>query len=106
MLRQSSLFLFPSISEGFGLALPEAMAFGVAAITTNMGFGGDWLSDGKDARVVAPSAEHLGQAMIDLMRDPEGREAMAERGRLLAREFTLERMVENYETEFARRLKV
>lgn len=104
MLRKSSIFLFPSISEGFGLALPEAMAFGVAAITTNMGFGGDWLSDGKNARVVAPSAEHLGQAMIDLMRDPAAREAMAEKGRILAREFTLDRMVESYEAEFAKRL--
>lgn len=100
MLRESAIFLFPSISEGFGLALPEAMSFGVTAVTTNMGFGGDWLLDGRNARVVAPSAEHLGQAMIDLMDDPAGREEMAQRGRELAREFTLDRMAEGYEKAF------
>lgn len=104
MLRESSIFLFPSISEGFGLALPEAMAFGVAAVTTNMGFGGDWLLDGRNGRVVAPSAEHIGQAMIDLMDDPEECRVLAERGRLLAQEFTLDRMALSYEAEFLKRL--
>ena len=103
MLRESSIFLFPSISEGFGLALPEAMAFGVAAVTTNMGFGGDWLLDGRNGRVVAPSAEHIGQAMIDLMDDPDECRAIAERGRLLAQEFTLDRMAQSYEAEFLKR---
>lgn len=104
MLRESSIFLFPSISEGFGLALPEAMAFGVAAVTTNMGFGGDWLSDERNARVVAPSGEHIGQALIDLIDDPGKCREIAERGRLLAQEFTLGRMAQSYEAEFLKRL--
>jgi glycosyltransferase involved in cell wall biosynthesis len=36
-----SIFLFPSLSEGFGLELLEACCFGLAPVTTNLGFGGD-----------------------------------------------------------------
>ncbi len=63
LLGASSIVLFPSLSEGFGLALPEAMAFGCAAVTTATAFGGDHLRDGVDARVVAPTSEHLGRAL-------------------------------------------
>jgi glycosyltransferase involved in cell wall biosynthesis len=95
-----SIFLFPSITEGFGLALPEAMSFGLAAVTTHAAFGGDHLEDGTNARVVYPSAPHLARAMLDLIENDERRWRVASAGRELARTFTLDRMVTAYEKAF------
>ncbi|TGN40851.1 glycosyltransferase [Paracoccus liaowanqingii] len=96
----SSIFLFPSLSEGFGLALVEAMVFGMAAVTTNTAFGGDWLTDGQDARVVFPSSEHVARAVISLIGSDEIRVRIAQAGQNLARSFTLDRMTDAYEEAF------
>lgn len=97
LLNRSAVFLFPSLSEGFGLALLEAMCFGVAAVTSNTGLGGDFLTDGVDARVVPTSSEHIARAVADLLDDDSRRCEIAERGRALARTFTLDRMATAYE---------
>jgi glycosyltransferase involved in cell wall biosynthesis len=96
----ASIFLFPSLSEGFGLALVEAMAFGLAAVTTNTAFGGDYLTDGRTARVVFPSSEHIARAVNELIGSDATRHRIAEAGRTLAQGFTLERMVDAYEAAF------
>jgi glycosyltransferase involved in cell wall biosynthesis len=101
LMNESQIFLFPSLSEGFGLALPEAMCFGLAAVTTLVGFGADHLTDRVDARVVLASSEHIGRALVDLVGDDAARRRIAERGRELARSFTPERMVDGYEQLFA-----
>lgn len=95
-----SIFLFPSISEGFGLALPEAMSFGLAAVTTHAAFGADHLQDGTTARVVYPSAPHLARAMLDLIENDDLRWRVATAGRDVARTFTLDRMLTAYEKAF------
>jgi glycosyltransferase involved in cell wall biosynthesis len=98
--KSFSIFLFPSITEGFGLALPEAMSFGLAAVTTQAGFGGDHLEDGTNARVVYPSSPHLARAILGLIEDDELRWRLATAGREIARAFTLERMLTAYEKAF------
>ncbi len=100
LMRQCSIFLFPSLSEGFGLALPEAMAFGMAAVTTSTGFGADFVTDGVTGRVVAPYSAHIGRALIELAADEGRRTSMAAAGRDLARTFTVDRMVDGYEAVF------
>jgi glycosyltransferase involved in cell wall biosynthesis len=100
IFNRSSIFLFPSLSEGFGLALAEAMCFGLAAVTTSTAFGGDFLRDRESARVVHPSSAHLSRAIIELVDDPERRAAIAERGRAIARSFTVARSARDYERLF------
>lgn len=101
LYKTFSIILFPSLTEGFGLALPEAMSFGLAAVTTHAAFGGDHLEDGTNARVVYPSSPHLARAMLDLIENDELRWRVATAGRDLARTFTLDRMVTAYEKAFA-----
>jgi glycosyltransferase involved in cell wall biosynthesis len=101
-----SIFLFPSITEGFGLALPEAMSFGLAAVTTNAAFGGDHLEDGTNARVVYHSAPHLARAMLDLIENDELRWRVAMAGREVARTFTVDRMLDGYEKAFIEALNI
>jgi len=93
-----SVFLFPSLSEGFGLALVEAMALGLAVITTDTGVGGDSLEHGLNALIVpVGSSLHLARATIRLLKDDGLREKISENGRLLAQEFSEESMVTGFE---------
>lgn len=101
LFDRAAIFVFPSLSEGFGLALAEAMAFGLAAVAGATGFAADFLTDGREARIVAPSAEHLGRALLALIDKPEDRARLAHRGRAVARRFTSERMTLAYESAFA-----
>jgi glycosyltransferase involved in cell wall biosynthesis len=107
-LGKNAIFLFPSLSEGFGFAGLEALAMGMALVTTQTGFGGDFLVDRQHARIVpAASALHLADAVIELMEHPELREQIAEHGRRLAEELTIDRMINEYERvlEEARRMR-
>lgn len=101
-LNRAAIFLFPSLSEGFGLALPEAMCFGLAAVTTPTGFGADHVTDGVHGRLTYPSASHLSRAVIELIERPSLRTQVGQAGRLLARTFTVDRMVQSYEVAFQR----
>jgi glycosyltransferase involved in cell wall biosynthesis len=100
LLNECSIFLFPSISEGFGLALPEAMCFGLAAVTTQTAFGGDYLVDDKNAKIVFPSRHYISRALLDLIENDELRHRIGTAGRDLARAFTAERLLTNYEKAF------
>jgi glycosyltransferase involved in cell wall biosynthesis len=104
LMNRSSVFLFPSLSEGYGLALLEALSFGLAAVTTNTGFGGDFLRDGESARIVFPSSGHIARAVLDVMDDPALRSRLSRNGRSIARSFTPDRQADAYEALFRERV--
>jgi len=101
LLTSATVFLFPSLSEGCGLALLEALAAGLPAVTTATGMGGDYLRDGVHARVVPASVEHLGRAVLGLLDQPEERALMGARARELALTFTVGRMADAYDGLFS-----
>jgi glycosyltransferase involved in cell wall biosynthesis len=93
-----AIFLFPSLSEGYGLALVEAMALGLAAVTTNTGVGGDVLCHGENALIVPQgSAVHLARAVVTLIGDDTLRTTLASKGQKLARTLSVDGMVDGYE---------
>ena len=51
-MAEAHLFIFPSIVEGFGLVITEAMASGLPVITTPHTAGPDLITDGKDGFIV------------------------------------------------------
>ena len=98
-----AIFLFPSLSEGFGFALLEAMSMGLAAVTTDTGLGGDWLRDRENALIIpAGSAVHLAEAVITLIEHIDLRCRVARQGQELARLFTFTRLIDSYEGCFER----
>jgi glycosyltransferase involved in cell wall biosynthesis len=106
VMSGNAIFLFPSLSEGFGFAALEALAMKMAVVTTQTGLGGDLLSDRQHARIIpAASALHLADAVIELMEHPELREHIAEHGRKLAETLTIERMIATYEQAFEEALE-
>jgi glycosyltransferase involved in cell wall biosynthesis len=106
VFRRSSIFLFPSLSEGFGLALAEAMSFGLAAVTTSTAFGGDFLSDSTSAKIVPPTSLHIARAVEELLADEVRRESIAAAGRDIARTFTVSRTAASYELAFQEGLRL
>jgi len=96
-----SIVLFPSISEGFGFALLEAMSMGLAAVTTQSGLGVDWLKDEQNALIIpASSSYHLAEGALRLMEDNALRIRIAKNGQALCRGFTTARFITSYEDVF------
>lgn len=99
LFDRNSIFLFPSISEGFGYALLEAMSLGLAVITTHTGMGSDYLQDGKTALIVPHgSSLHLANAAIRLIEDAHLRCFIAKNGQSLSGDFTMGRFTNDYVT--------
>lgn len=75
---RADVFVFPSVSDPWGLVINEAMASGLPVVTTSApGAVDDLVVDGDNGIVVPPfDAGALGAAMEDIARDPERRRAM------------------------------
>lgn len=71
ILKALDVFVLPSVAEGFGLALAEAMAAGIACIATDVG-GIPELINGRDVGLLVPARdpEALARAMIDFAQSP------------------------------------
>jgi glycosyltransferase involved in cell wall biosynthesis len=90
------LFVLPSLWEGFGLVLLEAMRAGKAIVATAVSAIPEIVADGHTGVLVPPSdADALAAAIVRLLRSPELRGMMGRAGReRLQAEFGVERMVE------------
>jgi polysaccharide biosynthesis protein PslH len=69
-----------AVSAGTNIKVMEAMACGRAVVSTPVGCAGLGLVDGQDA-LIRSSAEDFAGAICDLLADPVGRQAIAERAR-------------------------
>jgi glycosyltransferase involved in cell wall biosynthesis len=86
--QKCDVFILPSVDDGFGMALFEAMASGVASIATRNCGASELLTDGVDGLVVdAGSVDQLAGAIFALYADAEQRQAIA-----LAGQTTVERI--------------
>lgn len=87
---RAAIFAFPSLDEGFGMPLLEAMAAGTPVLTSNRSALPEVAGDA--AVLVDPENEAaLGEALRRLTRDRDLREDLAERGKLRSRLFTWEK---------------
>lgn len=81
-LAMFDVFVFPSLNEGMGRALVEAMAMGVPAVATNVGGIPDVVVDGETGLLVPPLDDAaLADALLGLLRDPVRRQAYGQAAR-------------------------
>jgi glycosyltransferase involved in cell wall biosynthesis len=90
---KASIFAFPSLDEGFGMPVLEAMAAGVPVLTSNRSALPEVAGDA--ALLVNPeSIEEMAQALRELAGSEELRRDLARRGTNRSRLFTWEKAVE------------
>jgi glycosyltransferase involved in cell wall biosynthesis len=93
VLAASDVFVFPSLYEGLGGALLEAMALGLPIVASDLPAIREVVAPGANAELVpAGSSDALSGSLSALVADPERRSAMGARSREIFEErFTLER---------------
>lgn len=84
-------FAFPSVKEGFGLVVLEALAAGLPVVATDIPVFAEYLTDGESALLVPPGDAHaLAGALEGLARDPARRRRLADGGAPVVARFTWE----------------
>lgn len=93
------IFVLPSLQEGLGLSLLEAMAMAKPVIGSEVGGVLDVIQKGENGLLVSPGdARELSKAIIELLDNKEKAREMGRKARETVREkFSLERMVEDTE---------
>ena len=91
-MRRADALVLPSLFEGFGLVILEAMAAGLPVITTQNTGGPDVIEEGKEGFIVpAGDAEALRKKMAYFIQNPGQAAKMGRAAHLKAAQFTWER---------------
>jgi glycosyltransferase involved in cell wall biosynthesis len=93
LYQGATLFLYPTLYEGFGLPVVEAMASGVAVITSNNSALRE-IAEGYAELVDPLDVDAIGRAIVRCMTDAEHRRGLAEQGRRRSRDFDWRRTAE------------
>ena len=89
------IFVLPSLNEGMGRVLVEAMALGKSIVASNVGGIPDLVIHGKNGFLIPPkNPKELAKYIQVLLEDKDKREKMGLAGKEMAYNFTGERMVE------------
>lgn len=92
LYRRTSVFAFPSLDEGFGMPVLDAMAHGVPVLTSNVSALPEVSGDA--ALLVDPNdVASIAEGLRKLTETPELREQFAQRGLRRSREFPWEAAV-------------
>jgi len=95
ILARLAVFVMPSIQEGLGTSIVDAMLFGIPVVASRVGGIPEIIEDGVHGILCPPADEEaLAEAVVGLVRSPDRARILGERGRKRAREeFSVDRMV-------------
>lgn len=101
------IFVLPSLDEGFGLALIEAMSYGKPAIATRVGGIPEIIEHRRNGILVSPNnPKALADALIDLLSDSLLRKKLAIEGQYRSQQFTISKTVNEIEDVYERLIKL
>jgi glycosyltransferase involved in cell wall biosynthesis len=97
LINEFDIFVLPSLFEGFGLVLLEAMAASKPIVATQVSAIPEIVIDGKTGLLVPIcDPESLAQALLKLVTNPDMALSFGRYGRkLLEKKFTVEKMVKD-----------
>lgn len=101
-LRDADVFVLPSYTENFGVAVVEAMACGLPVVISNKVNIWNEVTGAEAGVVVNCKPNELAEALLELLDDPEYRKSLGKNGKkLVSAKFTwdkvAERMIKVYE---------
>lgn len=93
----ADVFVLPSYSENFGMAVVEAMSFGLPVIITEgVGISPE-IKESAAGVVVQKDKDQVAKAIIDVLGNPESAKEMGEKGKRLVREkFSMDKVAESF----------
>jgi glycosyltransferase involved in cell wall biosynthesis len=103
VLSTMDLFVMPSLKEGLGLALMEAMAAGLAVVASNIGGIKSLIKDDESGLLVEPAdVRGLSAAITELLRNPAKAESLGSKARaFISENFSEEKMVSETEEVYS-----
>jgi len=97
------IFVLPSLNEGMGRVLVEAMSAGLPIVASRVGGIPDLVKHGENGLLVPPAnAGALEQAISDLLSDKSRRKHMGETGKKMCHPYSVEAMVEKIDDLYSR----
>ncbi|MFH1398405.1 MAG: glycosyltransferase family 4 protein [Candidatus Omnitrophota bacterium] len=95
VLSAMDVFVLPSLKEGLGLGLMEAMAAGLAVVGTDVGGIKSLIQNGENGILVKPADKSgIAKAISELFSDPGKRNSLGVKAReFIKNKFSLEKMV-------------
>jgi len=94
--NQSKIMIMPSFNEGGPRVNLEAMACRVSVITTRVGAMPDIIRDGENGLFVDWNADDIAKNILELLKDNNLREKIAESGYQIAQQFGRKKIIKNY----------
>ena len=102
IMQVLDIFVLPSLNEGMGRVLVEAMAAGKPIVASDVGGIPDLVKDGQNGFLVKPGdANDLSFAIEKLLDDKKMREEMGKKGRAMAKDYSVEKMVDKIDALYA-----
>nr|WP_260169716.1 glycosyltransferase [Salinibacter ruber] len=103
-MSAADLFVLPSLWEGFGNVIVEAMACGTPVVATDCPYGpGEIITHEQSGLLVPPAdADALSQAMLRVLHDEPLSKTLAENGRERAEDFHVSTIADQYLDLFQR----
>ncbi len=99
-------FVFPSVKEGWGLSVLEALSAGLPVVATDIPVFREYLTDGENALLVPPGEpKPLARAIRSVVEDEELRRRLASSGPDVAARFTWEASAREHQAVYRRALE-
>jgi glycosyltransferase involved in cell wall biosynthesis len=102
IMQLFDIFVLPSLNEGMGRVLVEAMAAGKPIVASRVGGILDLVTHGQNGFLVNPGdVDGLAHAIKKLLINKEMRDEVGKRGRIVAQDFGVEKMVEKIDALYS-----
>ena len=99
IMKETDIYVRPSLTDGMPYGILEAMATGLPVIATNIAGTPDIISHGKTGYLIKPNdSRELANAIIELLTNPRYLENLAKNGlKLVKSEYGWEKIYQNYQ---------